>query len=309
MDFGEDEPTTEVYLKNQDADTTFEQCGWCNHKGCGSYRLNCMISGGCNLGPSNNTGEYGYSNYYLERKSYNDKGDLILLSKADLTKIIGAYVRDTKEAKDRIKRLKEQIKIIKTIKLGGESLHIPEDFKWDTPCMFKNAEKRLMNIIIGTKEREIKFFNTVRIPWIKERVATIQKIRRTSTVMPIQSENRSADHFNVGDDIMRHDVKLGWIPGKVVNGYRHHDGCVTYHVETGCCCGIEGPIFECTEVDKKMTCGGSGMSIPHVLLKSEYDYFTEHPEDWFTWIKIATDRSFNGEYERPELFKQPEVIK
>ena len=30
-------------INKKKGDTTFKQCGWCDHRGNGSYRYNCMI--------------------------------------------------------------------------------------------------------------------------------------------------------------------------------------------------------------------------------------------------------------------------
>ena len=127
------------------------------------------------------------------------------------------------------------------------------------------------------------------------------------------------------DVIMIHDEKIGWVSGKVVYGYRHHDGCVSFHVEKNCCCGNEGPLQAegklldppddtergkelVNEIGKLAQCGGCGYCVPTIILKSEYDYFAENPEDWITWINVATNKSFNGKRFDPDEITVPEVL-
>jgi hypothetical protein len=58
-------------------------------------------------------------------------------------------------------------------------------------------------------------------------------------------------------------------------GYRHHDGCVSYVLDSG-------------------KSGGCGYAIPGILKDEEMEYFKSHPEDFAAYCNLS-DRVYNGE--------------
>ena len=71
-----------------------------------------------------------------------------------------------------------------------------------------------------------------------------------------------------------------WTKGVVKEGYRHHDGCVSYKLEN------IGP--------QEKGFWGCGMSVPTVLLESEYTWFIENPDSYKFWSSKAYNREYNG---------------
>ena len=65
------------------------------------------------------------------------------------------------------------------------------------------------------------------------------------------------------------------VPGVVVHGYRHHDGCVQ----------VVADIVYCNEGDGRTY--GSGVCLPTIMRESEYQYFKSNKERFVYWIKYA----------------------
>lgn len=94
-------------FKNQNmkkGDTTLKTCGWCTHRGGGSYRYDCMLSGDCSLLKS-----------YDNEVEWNTPCRIKTLGGADIQDIIESKKHDIKEAQDTIKRTKEEIEQLKKL--------------------------------------------------------------------------------------------------------------------------------------------------------------------------------------------------
>jgi len=83
--------------------TTFKQCGWCEHQGCGSFRYNCMISGTCDLLKS-----------YDNEMEFDTPCRIVILGQKDIDDVIKSKERGIKEYENGIERLKKQIVVLKT---------------------------------------------------------------------------------------------------------------------------------------------------------------------------------------------------
>lgn len=94
-------------INKKPGDTTFKQCGWCEHTGGGSCRYDCHISTSCNL-----LKEYGLGNH-----TYWDTPCLIkMLSKKDIESAIGYKDYKIKEYKEMIERTKEEKNVLQNLK-------------------------------------------------------------------------------------------------------------------------------------------------------------------------------------------------
>ena len=248
------EPIWTEELKNRKVGaTTLKQCGWCQHRGSGSYRHDCMLEGSCSLMPS----------YGEERDVKWDTPCVIITKgKEDLENYIKSHACEIEEAKGNIKREEEIINNLKM--LIKEARDIPP------------------------------------LPW-----------------------NRKHNHFNLKDRVSIYlERERIWKFGTVVYGYRNHDGMVSFHIDE-----TPEPIYEYLPVHKmepgeypggyinpemaeKMTkehedlakkigklanAPGCGISVPTVMLKSEYDFFVDNPKDWKRWITLACSKYYNGE--------------
>lgn len=192
--------------------TTFKQCGWCKHAGCGSYRYNTMLSGKCEL-----------------LKSYTD------------------------------------------------------DVEWDTPCKVAKLGKADLNDIVRSKEYNIKESKRA-IERTREEIKTLEALVKVADPIPALPDSRECTHFPVNAPVrvflekQEKVPKTDWYSGTTVNGYRTHDGCVSYVLD-----GFP-------ESQKGWGCG---MSVPIVLNEKEFQYFKKHPTQWLEWLSLA-DREYNG---------------
>jgi len=203
-------------INKKKGDTTFKQCGWCNNRGDGSYRYDCMIDGYCNL-----------------LKNYNN------------------------------------------------------DVQFDTECKIIKLGKNDIESIKQSKVHKIEEYRRM-IESTQKEISIL--INLALDDIPVLPDNRKHNHFNINDEVMvfatfdESLIKDRWLSGKVVSGYRHHDGCVSVYVDEKYHNGenLDGHGY------------GAGMSVPTCILKSEYDWFVKNPERFKEWINIACNKSFNG---------------
>lgn len=254
------EPEWTEELKNRKIGaTTFNLCGWCKHRGSGSYRHDCMIEGSCSLLPE-----------------YDDEREV----------------------------------------------------RWDTPCVIMNRGKEDIQRYVQSHKYKIEESKGIirrERSIIKELKILLPKVKQ----LPPLPNNRNPEHFNVGDRVaVYYGNELCWKFGTVVYGYRHHDGCVSFHIDE-----TPEPVYEYLQATKmkpgkypggditkesadKMNkdseesvkkigklarAPGCGFSVPTVMLKKEYDYFAKHPEEWEKWRDTSCYKNYNGEKIRIEV--------
>jgi hypothetical protein len=158
---------------------------------------------------------------------------------------------------------------------------------WDIPCHIMTKNEKEIKEIIKDKEKEIKNYKG-RIKLYKDQIEILKNIKAKD--IPPLPRNRSHDHFNIEDKIMIFPtfegslIKDRWIEGEVIDGYRHHDGCVS------------GKIYEKYHNGDYLNGHGfgSGYQIPFVMKKTEYEFFVKDPKAFQEWIKNACSESFNG---------------
>lgn len=246
---GKDEPewTAENQSRNK-GDTTFKQCGWCEHAGCGSYRYQCMLSGSCDL-----------------LRTYGDER------------------------------------------------------KWNSPCKVIGLGKKDLQGLIDYKKGDIKDREKAIVDLNKE-IGHLTELKKKAGEKPPLPGSRDSDHFNVGDRVaVNMDGK--WIGGTVVYGYRHHDGCVSFHLD-----GENPPKFNKLEnafnkeekpkdwefhqqaidsIGEIADAPGCGYSTPSVMLLKEWEWFADHPEEYEWWIKQCLEKDYNGEKLNPKDYPTP----
>lgn len=240
---------TETLKKRKGDETTFKQCGWCEHNGGGSYRYNCMLNGSCNLLPS-----------------YDEEND---------------------------------------------------ELQFDTPCRVIGKGKEDIERFIGSHESEIKDAKGT-IEREKGIIVVLNKLLKTAKNIPPLPWNRKHDHFNIGDKVAVYHQNDGeWKFGTVVMGYRHHDGCVSFHLD-----GTPNPTYNYLEptimepgdgitpkmvekmnkdsvklvksIGKLANSPGCGMSVPTIMLMAEYKFFASFPEEWKRWENVVCSKDYNG---------------
>jgi hypothetical protein len=171
-----------------------------------------------------------------------------------------------------------------------------KDIKWDNKCLFINASKSEIKAFIEHHEYDIKNHESS-IERHKKYIIELQKIESEAPERPSLPDDRPHDHFNIDDHVA---VWQGdkWYFGEVRNGYRHQDGCVSF-----CLDGIGPQEANDKEFPFKEGFWGLGVSVPIILLKSEYDFFKDNQKEYDIWCEKAYSKSFNGKTLEPVEIK------
>jgi hypothetical protein len=155
------------------------------------------------------------------------------------------------------------------------------ELKWDTKCIVKKLSSDDFKSIVRSKEQNIKeaFEN---IKEIKSQIATLNKLKAKNK--PPLCDRRP--DFELGETVWvftnkdientRSDDK--WHRGKVVSGYRTHDGCVSYVLD---------------DFPESKGGWGCGVGVPCILKDKDYKYFKMNPKDFKDWLDLS-DRVYNG---------------
>ena len=149
------------------------------------------------------------------------------------------------------------------------------EIKWDTKCILKNASKSQIFSLVKDKKRHIESCKES-ISRYEEHITMLIAFQTNAKYCPTLPEDRECNHFHLEDEI-RVYVDDCWYSGNVVNGYRSGDGCVSYEY-----------------FNNGLNSGGCGLSIPHILLRSEYEFFQKNKDAYENWCSIAYNKSFNG---------------
>lgn len=174
------------------------------------------------------------------------------------------------------------------------------EVQFDTECKVLKLGKSDIADIVKHKEYKIAE-NESSAKRLQSEIESLKSLDVADS--PALPDSRKANHFNIGDSVMvyikenpdGYNIQNQWISGKVISGYRHHDGCMSVHTDTPYHKG-----------DYLNGCGySSGLCVPFVLLKSEYDYFANNQEQWKDWIETACSKSFNGTHYDCNLIKSP----
>jgi len=249
------EPLDEASKTRERGATTFNICGWCKHAAGGTGRYNYYISTHCSF-------------------------------------ITDAGVEDVRR-------------------------------RFNSPCFLKNISDKGFN----TLACGLGFQLGILIAKKHETDAKIKfllDLEKQAERKPALADHRPHDWFNVGDPVVCYiggwerarlrDVisqylpesvvnwlrKCGWLgdakrvafkewaTAKVIDGYRHHDGCVSVRYDerthSGPYLGGHG--------------GGYGMSRPEVMHAWEYDYLREHPDFAKVWMANTPSHLEGFEHEQ-----------
>lgn len=148
--------------------------------------------------------------------------------------------------------------------------------KFCTPCRVIDLSKADIKRIIESHKREIIEVKNK----IKSKTNVIRVLENIDAEdKPILPENRG-DYFNEGDKVYVYHEKK-WNKGVVVPGYRSHDGCVSYVLDSYPESSKKGP-------------WGCGWSVPGIIHEWEYKYFQKNIDEFQKWLE-KSDRDYNGE--------------
>jgi hypothetical protein len=170
-----------------------------------------------------------------------------------------------------------------------------EEFRFDTPCALTNGSDALIKTSV--KHLEVKREDAKsRKSSASEKIRYLLNLVKDAEEKPFLSGHRPSDWFNIGDEVMcfvdfEDATRKGFIPAKVVSGYRHHDGCVSVVTDKR--------VHDNTE--NHDGCGlGLGTGRPEILHKWEYEYLQSHPDFFEVWLREASRAAgFN-----PTVFEQ-----
>ena len=96
--------------------TTFKQCGWCKHAGCGSYRYSAMLEGKCDLMKD-----------YAAEVQFDTPCKIIGLAKADFADLIRSKNYEITQAKNSIKTTQREISELRKLeKKAAKSPPLPD---------------------------------------------------------------------------------------------------------------------------------------------------------------------------------------
>jgi hypothetical protein len=149
---------------------------------------------------------------------------------------------------------------------------------WSDKCKLLDASISDINAIIKNHKYQIESCESS-IKRYKKYIKVLNTIMSKAPTRPPLPDDRSHDHFKLGDEIALH-MDNEWHFGEVMPGYRHHDGCVSYRLENK---GPQGKDF-----------WGCGVSVPIVMLKSEYDFFKINERSYEAWCEKAYSKKYNG---------------
>ena len=160
---------------------------------------------------------------------------------------------------------------------------------WDTSCIFKHLSstdlkgatqyhKNIINEFIKKIQDHKKYIAILK--------AQMKKTGNDKT--PPLVSNRASEYFNIGDRIRLFldgdieggitDGKVEYVKGTVVNGYRHHDGCVSYVLD---------------DYPESQKGWGCGVCMPFIMLEKDYQFFKKHLDKFRIWLEFQ-DKDYNG---------------
>ncbi len=125
---------------------------------------------------------------------------------------------------------------------------------------------------------------------VRKSVRYISNTMKRAEEKPCFASHRPGDWFEIGDKVvcfisknLDYALKKSvFITGKVVDGYRHRNGCVSVYADE--------------KIHTDSYCNGHGLSFgisrPEVMHEWEYEYLKTHPEYLSVWIKASAD-SYN----------------
>lgn len=154
--------------------------------------------------------------------------------------------------------------------------------EWNTKCKIACLGKADLEAIIKGKGWEINSLRN-QISYKEDEKEALEELAYRARYIPPLPSNRPHDYYNVGDTIWVF-YEGAWQRGTVVNGYRHHDGCVSYILDS----------FPESRADKKGP-WGCGSAVPGILKDEELVHFSYNYEDYCHYLS-ASYKSYNGTY-------------
>ena len=175
------------------------------------------------------------------------------------------------------------------------------DRVFDSPCFIQTSDDKWLNELRYGIEGKLELLRLERREIAKKLRVTTDLLRKTE-VKPALSSHRPHDWFNIDDPVVCFvggwpkdaDVAfladVEWATAKVIDGYRHHDGCVSVHYDERAHGGdyLDGHG------------GGYGMGRPEIMHRWELEYLLANPTFALLYATLGTGRHISGF--NPEVF-------
>ena len=277
---GDFEPLDPASASRKSEATTFNVCGWCKFTGGGTCRYQYHITTSCNI---------------LTHAGLPDN-DLEIPQKAieryqsvePLTRL-GATDGEKEAAVQAIHRMEAAYPGLTLLVEKRPEWSTKTQRRFNTPCFLTNADmpqiEFMRGVLIAEKQKLIEKKKKV-----DSDIKLLLSLEKQAEEKPALPSARPYDWFNLNDQVVcfvgnwkdriYQDV---WATGKVINGYRHQDGCVSVNFDEKI---HNGPYLEGHG-------GGYGMARPEVMLLWEYHYLRQHPDFAGLWI-LAADKHLQG---------------
>ena len=191
--------------------------------------------------------------------------------------------------------------LIPEVLINGRGTYGYDEFRFNTLCAIANGTQEFLETCVEYLKTKLAGLVAKKAE-ISEYVRFIAKAMKQAEEKPYLAGHRPADWFELGDEVVcfiskdfENALKKGiFVTGKVIDGYRHGDGCVSVcadeQVHTGGYC--DG-------------CGlGYGLSRPEVMHKWEYEYLKTHPDYLKVWIRESADLTKFNSGEMIEAFAE-----
>ncbi|MBR2709382.1 hypothetical protein IKE98_03595 [Candidatus Saccharibacteria bacterium] len=183
---------------------------------------------------------------------------------------------------------------------NGSGAYGFEEFTFNTPCAIANGTQELLEtcvMYLKTRLAELK----ERKAEIGEMISLIMDLKESAEKKPYLAGHRNAGWFEVGEDVIcfvsnnfQGALKKGiFVTGKVIDGYRHGDRCISVRTDEKVHNGsfLEGHGL------------GFGLCRPEVLHEWEYNYLKTHPEYLKVWLRASAGLSEFDPAEMAEAFR------
>ena len=168
--------------------------------------------------------------------------------------------------------------------------------RFDTKCWLLSASSDDIARVVANFDVEYRALCLER-RIRQSRIRQLKRLLAKSEDKPAAPHERPHDWFNLDDRVVCYvgdwtkdrvcgpDGKLAvFAPAAVIDGYRHHDGCVSVRYDDRVHSGeyLEGHG------------GGYGMSRPEIMHRWEFDYLVSHPDFAAVWLRQGTEKRLEG---------------
>lgn len=165
-----------------------------------------------------------------------------------------------------------------------------EERRFNTPCFLKDvSDEMLAQIRNGLSRERDRLISEKRQADFN--IGALLSLEDRAAEKPALPDRRPHDWFNVDDPVVcyigkwqERIVKDQFATAKVINGYRHHDGCVSVCFDQRVHSGeyLEG------------RGSGYGMARPEVMHKWEFEYLLKHPDFARLWATQGVGKHLDG---------------